>query len=218
MPQLDFFTFPHQYLIASLCFCGMYYFNLLFFFARIKHLQLNKIFSLKGLLSNNVITAGDYNNITVQLLSEETNLFSIFFKKNRKLQRKFFLKKISSNVSISKSFTSVNLVVLTMVSFLLQFIFLKNFLSFNAEKLMLIYFLIIAISLFFFLKSFFKTLLQKDMRTFISIVCEIEEQGNNAIMLLKNFLVKLQVNTLTNQLEFLLLKNLEVKLIKKIKW
>jgi hypothetical protein len=83
---------------------------------------------------------------------------------------------------------------------------------------MLIYFLIIILGLFISLNFFLKSIISKDLIKFITLVCEIEDESNTIITLLKNFLIKLKVNSLCNQLEFLLLKNLEVKLIKKIKW
>lgn len=47
MPQLDFFTFSHQFLLLILCFSGLYYFNLLILFPRIKWFEVEKIFFLR---------------------------------------------------------------------------------------------------------------------------------------------------------------------------
>ncbi len=82
MPQLDFFTFPHQYLIASICFCGVYYFNLLILFPRIKYLYLSKIFSINSIYINNSLFSLDHLNVVMQILIEELGIISIFFKKN----------------------------------------------------------------------------------------------------------------------------------------
>jgi hypothetical protein len=86
MPQLDFFTFPHQYLIASICFCGLYYFNLLFFFARIKYFQLNKLFAINGFMANKIIVIGDYSELLKDLFLLETSIFTSFKKRSKKLQ------------------------------------------------------------------------------------------------------------------------------------
>jgi len=92
MPQLDFFTFPHQYLIASFCFCGLYYFNLLYFFSRIKYLYLTKLFSINSYFANQIITIGDFSIILKNLFILENTIFFSFKKKNKKLQKHFFLR------------------------------------------------------------------------------------------------------------------------------
>ena len=211
MPQLDFFTFPHQYLVASVCFLGMYYFNLIFFFDRIKYLQLNKIFSLNSSVSSRIIVLGDYILILTDLFKFEEDIFKIFKKKNRKLTRKFFLKKINSILESQLSVDSLNLNLFFL--FLVFFFFLKNFLIFNAEKLMLIYFVIIAGCIILILRNFINNLLQIDFNKILFLIVQIEAEGDRALSFLKEYLVKLQENLICTQLEFLLLKSLEVQLI-----
>lgn len=82
---------------------------------------------------------------------------------------------------------------------------------------MLVYFLIIAISLSIFLSRFLSNFLRNDLLKFIEILINIEDNSNKIIFFLKNYLLKLKLNLVINNLEFLLLKNLEIKLIKKIK-
>lgn len=235
MPQLDFFTFPHQYLVASFCFCGMYYFNLLFFLPKIKFFQLNKIFSLKGLMANNIIILSYYYSYLIDLFSLENYILGKFSKRNKKIQKKIIFKKkmfkkinlkkkkkISFFLVSSKSFNmelnnSQNLFLTINLSFLFLFFFLKNFLIFNAEKLMLIYFLIITVVLFFLIKNLINSLIRDDLTKFLQIILNIEENTNKIINILKKYLIKLQLNLVINNLELLLLKNLEVKLFKKIK-
>jgi hypothetical protein len=230
MPQLDFFTFPHQYLVASFCFCGMYYFNLLFFFPKIKFFQINKIFSLKGLMANNIIILSYYYSYLIDLFSLENFIFRKFTKKGKKIQKKLLFKKMkvkkkkkvpyrffSSKPLNNEINNSQNLFLFMSFSFLFLFFFFKNFLIFNAEKLMLIYFLIITSILFFFCNNFITTVIKEDLNKFLQIIYLIEENSNKIIFSLKNYLLKLQLNIVMSNLEFLLLKNLEVKLLRKIK-
>lgn len=227
VPQLDFFTFPHQYIIASICFCGMYYFNLLFFFPKIKKFQLNKIFSLESILANHMIINSYYWAMVEDLFSFEIFIFNKFSDKNLKLQKKIFFKKglkkrklIRRISSKQEKLTAINIdkiLMYTILSFLFLFLFFKNFLIFNAEKLMLIYFLVIVFCLSIFLSNFLSNFLKNDISKFLEIVVSIEENSNKIIFLLKNYLFKLKFNSVLNNIEFLLLKNLEIKLVKKIK-
>jgi len=229
MPQLDFFTFPHQYLVASLCFCGVYYFNLLFFFPKLRKFQLNKIFSLESIMSNSMIINSYYWSMVEDLFSFEIFFFSKFFKKNSRLQKKVLLKKglklkkrkiirwVSSKLEISNIKNLDNILFYFILSFTISFIFLKNFLIFNAEKLMLIYFLIIVLCLSIFFSNFLKKFLKNDILKFLEVILNIEDNSNKIIFFLKNYLLKLKLNLIINNIEYLLLKNIEIKLIKKIK-
>ncbi len=217
MPQLDFFTFPHQYLIASICFCGLYYFNLLFFFSWIKFFHLHKIFAIHGFIANKIIISGDILEILKDLFSLEISLFTSFNKWSKKLQRKFFLKWLTAIANVNKNFKNTHaLFLLLFLSFLTLFIFFKNFLIFNAEKLMLIYFLLISLGLFVFLKNFLNKLLQQDLKNFLSLTLELELEGEKNLNFYKFYLNKLRTNSIFNQLELILVKNLEIKLIKKL--
>jgi hypothetical protein len=82
---------------------------------------------------------------------------------------------------------------------------------------MLIYFLLISLGLFFFIKTLLRQLLENDLKKFLSLLLEIEIGGEKNLESLKTFLLKLRLNTTINHLELLLLKNIELKLIKKIK-
>lgn len=229
MPQLDFFTFPHQYLVASLCFCGVYYFNLLFFFPKLRKFQLNKIFSLESIMSNSMIINSYYWSMVEDLFSFEIFFFSKFFKKNSRLQKKVLLKKglklrkrkiirwVSSKLEISNIKNLDNILFYFILSFTISFIFLKNLLIFNAEKLMLIYFLIIVLCLSIFFSNFLKKFLKNDILKFLEVILNIEDNSNKIIFFLKNYLLKLKLNLIINNIEYLLLKNIEIKLIKKIK-
>jgi len=229
MPQLDFFTFPHQYLVASLCFCGVYYFNLLFFFPKLRKFQLNKIFSLESIMSNSMIINSYYWSMVEDLFSFEIFFFQNFFKKNSRLQKKVLLKKglklrkrkiirwVSSKLEISNIKNLDNILFYFILSFTISFIFLKNFLIFNAEKLMLIYFLIIVLCLSIFFSNFLKKFLKNDILKFLEVILNIEDNSNKIIFFLKNYLLKLKLNLIINNIEYLLLKNIEIKLIKKIK-
>lgn len=216
MPQLDFFTFPHQYLIASCCFCGLYYFNLLFFFEWIKFLQLSKIFALNSTISNWIIVIGDFFLIVTDLFKFEEEIYLVFKKKIKKLNRKFFLKKINVLTLDAINLDLLNLILVTL--FLFLFFFLKNFLIFNAEKLMLVYFLIIVTGIILVLKFYLNNLFQTDLKKILFLVMEIESEGDRALIFLKEFLLKLKDNLVHTQLELLLLWSLEVQLIRKIKW
>lgn len=215
MPQLDFFTFPHQYLVASCCFCGLYYFNLLFFFERIKFLQLSKIFALNSTISNRIIVIGDFFLIVTDLFKFEEEIYLVFKKKIKKLNRKFFKKKINASTLEINNFDLLNLILL--ILFLILFFFLKNFLIFNAEKLMLVYFLIIVTGIILVLKFYLNNLFQTDLKKILFLVMEIESEGDRALIFLKEFLLKLKDNLVHTQLELLLLRSLEVQLIRKIK-
>ena len=215
MPQLDFFTFPHQYLVASCCFCGLYYFNLLFFFERIKFLQLSKIFALNSTISNRIIVIGDFFLIVTDLFKFEEEIYLVFKKKIKKLNRKFFKKKINASTLEIINFDLLNLILL--ILFLTLFFFLKNFLIFNAEKLMLVYFLIIVTGIILVLKFYLNNLFQTDLKKILFLVMEIESEGDRALIFLKEFLLKLKDNLVHTQLELLLLRSLEVQLIRKIK-
>ena len=113
------------------------------------------------------------------------------------------------------NFDSLNLVVI--LCFLVFFFFFKNFLVFNAEKLMLVYFLIIASGIFLFLKFFLNNLLQTDLKKILFLITEIEAEGDRALSFLKEYLLKLKDNLVHTQLELLLLRSLEIQLIRKIK-
>jgi len=215
MPQLDFFTFPHQYLVASLCFCGLYYFNLLYFFPRIKYLYLNRLFTLNACFLNRRFVEHDATDIFNDLLLLEKDIIARFLKKSKKIVKKILLKKISS--TIKNTSNNQSLLLVFFIGFVFLFIFLKNFLIFNAEKLMLIYFLIISISLIIFLKSFLNTVLLNDLKKFLLLITESELESNKNFEFLREYLLKLKINNVQNQLELLLLKNLELKLVKKIK-
>lgn len=203
MPQLDFFTFPHQYLVASCCFCGLYYFNLLFFFERIKFLQLSKIFALNSTISNQIIVVGDFFLIVTDLFKFEEEIYLVFKKKIKKLNRKFFKKKINASTLEIINFDLLNLILL--ILFLILFFFLKNFLVFNAEKLMLVYFLIIVTGIILVLKFYLNNLFQTDLKKILFLVMEIESEGDHALIFLKEFLLKLKDNLVHTQLELLLL-------------
>lgn len=218
MPQLDFFTFPHQYFVASVCFCGMYYFNLLFLFPWIKYFFLLKIFSINSIFINNFLISKDYLNLVLAVLDEEIKIISLFLRKNKKLQKNFILRRISSIKTVNLTSNNNFLVLYPFASLLFLFFFLKNFLIFNPEKLMLIYFLIISFFLFNFAKVILNDLINKDIKKFISFIVEIEEESNNLSKTLISFLVKLKINVTTSVLENLLIKNLEVKAVKRIKW
>ena len=118
---------------------------------------------------------------------------------------------------MNKNFKNTHRLALVLfLSFLVLFIFFKNFLVFNAEKLMLIYFLLISLSLFFFLKNFLNQLFQQDLKNFLSLVLEIEIEGEKNLNFYKFYINKLRLNSIFNQLELILIKNLEIKLIKKL--
>jgi len=161
------------------------------------------------------------------LFSFEIFIFNKFSDKNLKLQKKIFFKKglkkrklIRRISSKQEKLTAINIdkiLMYTILSFLFLFLFFKNYLIFNAEKLMLIYFLVIVFCLSIFLSNFLSNFLKNDISKFLEIVVSIEENSNKIIFLLKNYLLKLKFNSVLNNIEFLLLKNLEIKLVKKIK-
>lgn len=160
----------------------------------------------------------DYLNLVLAVLDEEIKIISLFLRKNKKLQKNFILRRISSIKTVNLTSNNNFLVLYPFVSLLFLFFFLKNFLIFNPEKLMLIYFLIISFFLFNFAKIILNDLINKDIKKFISFIVEIEEESNNLSKTLISFLVKLKINVTTSVLENLLIKNLEVKAVKRIKW
>jgi len=160
----------------------------------------------------------DYLNLVLAVLDEEIKIISLFLRKNKKLQKNFILRRISSIKTVNLTSNNNFLVLYPFASLLFLFFFLKNFLIFNPEKLMLIYFLIISFFLFNFAKVILNDLINKDIKKFISFIVEIEEESNNLSKTLISFLVKLKINVTTSVLENLLIKNLEVKAVKRIKW
>lgn len=78
---------------------------------------------------------------------------------------------------------------------------------------MLIYFVIIAGCIILILRNFINNLLQIDFNKILFLIVQIEAEGDRALSFLKEYLVKLQENLICTQLEFLLLKSLEVQLI-----
>jgi hypothetical protein len=217
MPQLDFFTFPHQYLTASLCFFGLYYFNLLFFFARIRFFHFNKLFSLNGLLVNNFMELSELAELVQDLFLLQQDSFKAFKKKNRRLQKRFFVKKISTLHTKGSLKNNQTLLLTFAILFFFIFFFFKNFLIFNAEKLMLMYFLLIAFSLTLVLKSLLKGALETDLTKFLVVVLEIEMGARRNLILLSSYAEKLRIDTIANHLTLVLLRNLELKIIKKFK-
>lgn len=218
MPQLDFFTFSHQYLIASLCFCGLYYFNLIFLFPWIKFFQLQKIFSLKAILANNIVVINDFLILLNDTFFLNISLFNSFKKRNKRLIKWIFLKKITS-IKIKNHFFNINFLFFnTIFGFLFLFFFLKNFLIFNPEKLMLIYFLLLITSLITFFFFFIKNILITDMKKFIFQILEMETQGEEILLILWANLDKILITSYTDYKELFLTKNFQLKLIKNIKW
>ena len=180
-------------------------------------------------MSNSMIINSYYWSMVEDLFSFEIFFFSKFFKKNSRLQKKVLLKKglklrkrkiirwVSSKLEISNIKNLDNILFYFILSFTISFIFLKNFLIFNAEKLMLIYFLIIVLCLSIFFSNFLKKFLKNDILKFLEVILNIEDNSNKIIFFLKNYLLKLKLNLIINNIEYLLLKNIEIKLIKKIK-
>ncbi len=105
-----------------------------------------------------------------------------------------------------------NLFLMVFFNFFLIFFFFKNFLVFNAEKLMLIYFLLVLTLIFFFSKIVLKTFLTSDIKKLLDIILELELEGNKTLLILKESFRKLKSNVAQVLLEFLILKNLELKL------
>ena len=207
MPQLDFFTFPHQYLVAIICFCGLYYFNLLIFFPQLRWLFINKGFLAIAKESENIIKHYD-NYITL--------LFCTFI--NLELEEEFeemetsFLKKFFKKISYIRNDYS-NFVSTFFCLFLFFSFFLKNILVFNAEKLMLVYFLILSTFGFFFLKNILKKFIFQDAIDTVKIFANLELKNEKFFFFLKNMF-----NTLHNDIvkDLILLKlNLILK-VKKI--
>lgn len=82
---------------------------------------------------------------------------------------------------------------------------------------MLIYFLTVIFVLSIFITKFIKNYIQVDIYKFLEIVVNVEENSNKTLTLLKIYLNKLKLNLIFNNIELLLVKNLETKLVKKIK-
>jgi hypothetical protein len=220
MPQLDFFTFPHQYLITTSCLIGLYYFNLLFLFPRLKHFHLNRFFTFKAYHINEIMCLWDYLSVFTDLFQTDIILFNYFFKKkNRRLQKKTFLFKKTSNVfKMIKTQTLSNyLFTLSLVFFLLIFVFFKNFISFNAEKLMTIYFLVIIISLTIYLIFLFNNFLKIHMSNILEFISKLELDVQETLSLTYEYYNKIIIDLGKNQFLLLLLKIYEIKLVKKIK-
>ena len=157
---------------------------------------------------------GDYSFVLKHLFSIENEIFSSFLRWNWKLNKKFFLKRLSfQKEKHENAFLSLNISLVLI--FLVFFFFLKNFLIFNAEKLMLIYFIFISIAIFFFARSFLFNFLNDDLQKFLTILLQIEWEGEKTLLFFKQFLIKLKNFLISTQLEFLLVKNFELKLLKK---
>lgn len=82
---------------------------------------------------------------------------------------------------------------------------------------MLIYFLLVSLFLFFFSRKFIKNLLEQDLKKLLSIAVNMEIEGEKTLDFLKTSFEKLKNNLAHTYIEFLILKNLELKLINKIK-
>jgi hypothetical protein len=149
------------------------------------------------------------------LLQEDS--FKAFKKKNRRLQKRFFVKKISTLHTKGSLKNNQTLLLTFAILFFFLFFFFKNFLIFNAEKLMLIYFLLIAFSLTLVLKSLLRGALETDLTKFLIVVLEIEMGARRNLILLNSYVEKLRIDTIANHLTLVLLRNLELKIIKKFK-
>jgi len=194
----------------------MYYFNLFCFFPQIKHFQLNKIFSINALAANVSVIEGDYLDIFSNLLLEENYIYNNFVLRTKKFKN-FFLSKKLSSTPLYTIINSQNLIISLSLYFVVLFFFFKNFLIFNAEKLMLIYFLLVILVIFFFSKKILKNLLDQDLHKLLVIAVNIEIEGEKILEVIKNSYKKLKINLAQTCLEFLILKNLELKLLNKIK-
>jgi hypothetical protein len=82
---------------------------------------------------------------------------------------------------------------------------------------MLIYFLLIAFSLTLVLKSLLRGALETDLTKFLIVVLEIEMGARRNLILLNSYVEKLRIDTIANHLTLVLLRNLELKIIKKFK-
>jgi len=176
---------------------------------------LNKIFSINSAAANVAVIEGDYLNIFSSLLHEENFFSSTFQSKTKKFLKKFFLKKLSSVIKINENLNSQNLFISFLFYFLIIFFFLKNFLIFNAEKLMLIYFLLISSLIFFFCRFLLQKMLDTDIWKVLTIISELEIEGEKVLLILKSSFLELKNFIVLNFTILILEKNIELRLLKK---
>lgn len=174
LPQLDFFTFSHQFLFLILCFSGLYYFNLLVLFPKIRWFEGEKIFFLK-FISYDIYFFDRWalGVITMQLNSYRYFLLEHAFRMYQLLNSSF-VKNIGFSEKECKKLNSKKLFLIFSISVLIFLFFLKNILIFNAEKLMFIYFLLVIIILYLKLKDIFKFLLKEDLKKLINSIFQME--------------------------------------------
>lgn len=173
MPQLDFFTFTHQFLFLSLSFYGLYYFNLLVLFPEVRWQFLENFFFL-WFLSYDIYY---FNRWALGVITMGLTMYWIFLHEIRhinylKINNFFF-----SNVSSVRSPKYPNLKEITFVAFLswlMLLFFFKNILVFNAEKLMFIYFIQVVIFLIFLVKNIFSKILKEDINNILESIIVLE--------------------------------------------
>ena len=176
MPQLDFFTFSHQFLILSILFSGLYYFNLLILFPKIRWFEIEKFFFFKFIAFDIYYI----NRWTLGVVTLILNVYRISIHEYVPLTYLLTNKIIFSNVGFTKTknVNSKNLFIFTLVNFLFLLFFLKNILIFNAEKLMFIYFILVMFILFNFIKFFISDLLISDIKVLIDSLIKLENKSN----------------------------------------
>ena len=175
MPQLDFFSFPHQFILMFSCFYTLYYFNLIILFPQVKWFYLFKYYFPK------------LYTCDVQLSTENcyVDTWSLFFLlvEQSLIHTERLEKKIMSFAfqNVGKKFLSkekpyLNLTLFSLISYFLLVFLTKNNVDFNAEKLMFVYFLllisIILTNSFKFLKFFF----EKETKNFILKLTILEDE------------------------------------------
>lgn len=211
MPQLDFFTFTHQFLFLISCFFGMYYFNLLFLFPRIRWFYLNRFIFFK-FVSFETYCNDRWALGVVTLLLTSVYYYFLWFKSNhyKLINKAFFWNVAFTNLNILEK----KLFLLSTFCFIFFIFFLKNILIFNAEKLMFIYFCLVVFIIVFFTKKLLNDFIQNESKKLILVLInneyDSEKKFNKMFILLKN----LKIYIMRRLKNFILLNNLKLKKIK----
>lgn len=185
MPQLDFFSFTHQFLFFILSFYGLYYFNLLILFPEIRWQYFEKLFFLR-FLSYDIYY---FNRWALGVITMKLYAYWIFLHEtihfNYLTINSVFVWNVSS-VWSPKYPSLKELTLLTIITCLMLLFFFKNIIVFSAEKLMFIYFIYVSFMLFFFLIGFFKNLLKKDLWVVLDSIINLESKTEYYIFVMKN--------------------------------
>jgi hypothetical protein len=185
MPQLDFFTFSHQFLFLILGFSGLYYFNLLVLFPRIWWFECEKIFFLK-FLSFEIYF---YDRWALGLITMQLNSYRYFLLENWIWMYRLVNYILFQNVSFENYENSLinakNLLIVGLLSALSFLFFFKNILIFNAEKLMFIYFCLVFIIIVITTKKIFVTFFKDDLKKVMTSLVFMEDKTEGYISRMK---------------------------------